>query len=72
MVRAQRHLYDKHMHTHLDSTTQASLFQIAKNLTAWKKIFNRTAVLNSKISKKRKIITDRNQLIEEETYCCFS
>lgn len=29
-------------------------------------MFNRIAVLNSKISKKRKIITDLNQLIEEE------
>lgn len=54
------------MHTHiLDLTTQPSLFQIAKNLTAWKKIFNRIAVLNSKISKKRKIITDLNQLMEK-------
>lgn len=38
----------------LDLTTQSTLFQRAKNLTAWKKIFNRIAVLNSKISKKRK------------------
>lgn len=55
--------------------TRSSLVQRAKNFNSLeegkkkkkkrKKIFNRTAVLNSKISKKR--ITDLNQLIEEET-----
>lgn len=57
--------------------TGSSLVQRAKNFNSLeeeekkkkkrKKIFNRTAVLNSKISKKRKRITDLNQLIEEET-----
>ena len=56
--------------------TGSSLVQRAKNFNSLeeeekkkkrKKIFNRTAILNSKISKKRKRITDLNQLIEEET-----
>lgn len=55
----------------LDLTTQSSLFQIAKNLTAWKKIFNRIAVLNSKISKKRMVFTDLNQLIEKKPTLLF-
>lgn len=36
-----------------------------------KKIFNRIAVLNSKISRKRKISTDLNQLIEKKPKVVF-
>lgn len=35
-------------------------------MNSWGKIFNRIAVLNSKISKKRKRITDRTQLVEKK------
>lgn len=36
-----------------------------------KTIFNRIAVLNSKISKKRKVSTDLNQLIEKKPKVVF-